>query len=49
VQQLARKGEELGVFKFGSTVVLLFQAPSGWEWNVALGDSIKMGQRLGSF
>ncbi|KAK2612892.1 phosphatidylserine decarboxylase 1 [Conoideocrella luteorostrata] len=52
-----RKGEEMGGFQLGSTVVLVFEAPSekheksqpstGWHWAVEKGQKIKMGQALG--
>ncbi len=43
-----KKGEEMGRFKLGSTVVLLF--PSGkanWNNNIAAGASVRMGQWIG--
>lgn len=51
-----RRGEEMGGFQLGSTVVLVFEAPSekmeegkstGWHWAVEKGQTIKMGQALG--
>jgi phosphatidylserine decarboxylase len=52
-----RRGEEMGGFQLGSTVVLVFEAPSekvengkpisGWHWAVEKGQKIKMGQALG--
>jgi phosphatidylserine decarboxylase len=42
------RGEEIGKFKLGSTVILLF--PKGtmkWEENLQPNNSIRMGQRLG--
>ncbi len=54
-----RKGEEMGGFQLGSTVVLVFEAPAatrdeagpdrpgGWHWAVEKGQRIKMGQALG--
>ncbi|PNY24448.1 Phosphatidylserine decarboxylase proenzyme 1, mitochondrial [Tolypocladium capitatum] len=52
-----RRGDEMGGFQLGSTVVLVFEAPadrreegkprSGWEWAVEKGQKIKMGQALG--
>ena len=43
------KGEEMGRFKLGSTVVVLF-GPDMVEWDTefAAGASVKMGQRLGT-
>lgn len=40
-------GETVGGFRLGSTVVLVFDAPHGFEWNVARGDSVRVGQPLG--
>ncbi|PFH56198.1 hypothetical protein XA68_16910 [Ophiocordyceps unilateralis] len=49
-----RRGEEMGGFQLGSTVVLVFEAPAdkregtpGWEWCVEKGQKVKMGQALG--
>lgn len=54
-----RRGEEMGGFQLGSTVVLVFEAPTtvegeaadmekkGWEWKVEKGQTVKMGQALG--
>ncbi|KAF4982031.1 hypothetical protein FZEAL_2281 [Fusarium zealandicum] len=52
-----RRGEEMGGFQLGSTVVLVFEAPSektnedkersGWAWAVEKGQTVKMGQALG--
>ncbi|TWU74693.1 phosphatidylserine decarboxylase 1 [Metarhizium rileyi] len=53
-----RRGEEMGGFQLGSTIVLVFEAPSekaqgegkpasGWHWAVDKGQTVKMGQALG--
>ncbi|KAK7747153.1 phosphatidylserine decarboxylase 1 [Diatrype stigma] len=52
-----RRGEEMGGFRLGSTVVLVFEAPSpgganpaargGFRWLVEQGCRVKMGQALG--
>lgn len=54
-----KRGEEMGGFQLGSTIVLVFEAPAGkpdeagksvqggWHWNVEKGQKIKMGERLG--
>ncbi|KAJ4263153.1 phosphatidylserine decarboxylase 1 [Fusarium torreyae] len=52
-----RRGEEMGGFQLGSTIVLVFEAPSGktgennehsgWDWAVEKGQKVKMGQALG--
>jgi phosphatidylserine decarboxylase len=44
-----RRGEELGQFELGSTVVLLFQ-PGQVEWgNTRVGQPIRLGEALGRF
>ena len=40
------KGEEIGYFSFGSTIVLLFES-SGFTWAIDNGHKVKMGQALG--
>jgi phosphatidylserine decarboxylase len=42
------KGQELGTFRLGSTVVLIFEAPPDFEFSVQPGDRVLMGQRLGA-
>jgi len=43
----AEKGQELGLFRLGSTVVLIFEAPEDFEFTVGANEKIKMGQTLG--
>lgn len=53
--QALSRGEEMGGFQLGSTVVLVFEAPcgeghgrrGGWNWNVGLGQRVKVGESLG--
>lgn len=40
------KGQEMGMFNFGSTVVLLFTAKKGQEFNINLQEKLKVGQKL---
>ncbi|KAH8887492.1 phosphatidylserine decarboxylase [Thozetella sp. PMI_491] len=53
-----RRGEEMGGFQLGSTIVLVFEAPvsktdasgqqhQGWSWAIEKGQKVKMGQALG--
>ncbi|KAJ3077329.1 phosphatidylserine decarboxylase 1 [Podochytrium sp. JEL0797] len=42
-----RRGEEVGGFKLGSTIVLVFEAPEKFEFAYQDGDIVKMGTRLG--
>lgn len=51
-----RRGDEMGGFKLGSTIVLVFEAPvtgnnpgarGGFTWAVDKGQKVKMGQALG--
>ncbi|KAI1818110.1 phosphatidylserine decarboxylase [Poronia punctata] len=50
-----RRGEEMGGFQLGSTVVLVFEAPAahhpgaegGFHWAVEKGQRVKMGEALG--
>lgn len=43
------KGEEVGGFKLGSTVVLVFEAPDNFQFDLNVGQKIKMGESLGRF
>ncbi|KAK6332005.1 phosphatidylserine decarboxylase 1 [Orbilia javanica] len=47
-----RRGEEMGGFRLGSTVVLVFEAPErkdgkGFKWTVGQGKTVKMGEAIG--
>ncbi|MBA2657294.1 MAG: phosphatidylserine decarboxylase [Tatlockia sp.] len=48
-QAFVKKGEEMGYFKLGSTVVLLFADGEKFHWqeNLKAGSSIRYGQALG--
>ncbi len=42
-----RKGNHLGHFNLGSSIVLLFEAPKEFRFVVAPGDKVEYGQALG--
>ncbi|XP_034047818.1 phosphatidylserine decarboxylase proenzyme, mitochondrial isoform X2 [Thalassophryne amazonica] len=43
-----QKGEAVGEFNLGSTIVLVFEAPSNFSFNVQTGQRIRVGEALGS-
>ncbi|KAJ2888906.1 phosphatidylserine decarboxylase 1 [Coemansia asiatica] len=43
-----KKGQEVGGFRLGSTVVLVFSAPQTFRFNVQADQTVRMGQCLGS-
>ncbi len=46
--QCVLKGEEIATFDFGSTVVLIFESPAGFSWNVQEGKHVNMGETIGA-
>lgn len=40
-------GEEIGGFKLGSTVVLVFEAPSTFQFGIEAGQKIQLGNPIG--
>ncbi|KAG7664252.1 PSD1 [[Candida] subhashii] len=43
------KGQDIGGFKLGSTVVLVFEAPDNFKFNLSVGQKVKVGQPIGEF
>uniref|UniRef100_A0A665TWU5 Phosphatidylserine decarboxylase proenzyme, mitochondrial n=1 Tax=Echeneis naucrates TaxID=173247 RepID=A0A665TWU5_ECHNA len=43
-----QRGEAVGEFNLGSTIVLLFEAPKGFSFNLQPGQRIRVGEGLGS-
>ena len=41
-----RKGEEMGMFEMGSTVVMLFECPKDTKIIKEFGDKVKLGDNL---
>ena len=41
------KGDEIGRFNLGSTIVLLFEADPSFKWNIKEGDTLRYGQIIG--
>lgn len=44
-----RYGDEMGGFYLGSTVVLVFEAPTSFKFCITSGQKIKMGEALGKY
>jgi len=41
------RGEEMGRFNMGSTVIAIFEHPVQWRVDMQTGDAVRMGQFLG--
>ena len=44
-----KKGERVGNFSLGSTIVLIFEAPENFRFLIGPGQTVKFGQPLGTF
>lgn len=44
-----KKGQEVGMFKLGSTVVMIFEAPENFQWNIKENQKVKYGQPIGKY
>ncbi|KAM7359708.1 phosphatidylserine decarboxylase [Cochliomyia hominivorax] len=44
---ILKKGDLVGQFNMGSTIVLLFEAPTNFRFNIEAGQKIKVGEALG--
>lgn len=40
------KGQEVGEFRMGSTIVVLFEAPRGYKFNAVPNQKVKVGQSV---
>ena len=42
-----KKGDRVGAFNLGSSIVLIFEAPKNFQFNVSPGQKVYYGQPLG--
>jgi phosphatidylserine decarboxylase len=43
-----KRGEDFGEFNLGSTIVLIFEAPKDFQFNVLANQKVFLGEPLGS-
>ena len=42
-----QRGDDIGLFELGSTIVLIFEAPKDFQFSVRAGDKVRVGQSIG--
>lgn len=43
-----KRGDNFGEFNLGSTIVLVFEAPKNFEFNISEGEKVLFGSQLGT-
>lgn len=43
-----KKGDEMGRFNMGSTIIVIFEAEENFQMNLKPGDRVLYGQQIGS-
>lgn len=43
-----KRGEDFGEFNLGSTIVLIFEAPKNFDFDIIPGEKVFLGSQLGS-